>query len=186
MSILRTTRNIGYPESALDLLESGQLKSSHTAGTSLVLNKPAEAAGDYQQYLGSLSNRKATELWGRELVHAKAYHKSKYKHSKRYSTVPAKFDIEFSLRVSGAILSKVHFAFIGPAKNTKSVKDIRKWASGYEFNWKNVAHLDPMSHQAAILMARTWDDLGYMVKIHKGNWVEAELALDMMKRLGNY
>lgn len=50
------------------------------------------------------------------------------------------------------------------------------------FGFTSIGKIAPMSgHMVGLVKA--WRDLGYMTKIHRGNWVEAALAVEMLKNL---
>jgi hypothetical protein len=101
------------------------------------------------------------KIHGKELAYA-----TRYKKAKRF-----KIQVELSLRASGHVLRLFTHQYV---KNGKT------WKYGYA----SIGHFKSMDNSMVIDLAEAWQELGYMVRIAKAKWVEAELAVSMLNRMG--
>lgn len=121
-----------------------------------------------------ISEQRAVAFHGRELVNAVRYVKPTKvrRYAQKYKKYLRRNRVELSFRANGHVL-------------------LRLWQ---EMNWQGFVHTTKYGWQdiaiigevepSSIQMARAWEELGYIVKIHKGKWVEAEKSVAILKRLG--
>ena len=117
--------------------------------------------------LHNMTNATARRTWGKEFAHGIAYRSAR---QKRMHNRPVKYRVELSVRTSGAVLQRMAYT-------------IKKDGREIAFGWGKCAAFKVFSHEQVIALAATWQDLGYMVTVHKAKWVEAEMALALLRHL---